>query len=174
MSVNRIRKPIHDRRKALGISLTDPSAEMVELAGRVGLDFVHFDGHHAPLTPERMGLLCQFADGFGITPTMRVPNQRESTILSYLDKGVRVIIVPNLQTREEAEALIRHAYYAHPPSTVTHRHRRNYTPSDPPHANRAQPDLGYRSGVGSAALGRRQRRIRSGNGGRGGHGHTAK
>ena len=43
---------------------------------------------------------------------MRVPDGRESTILSYLDRGIRQITVPNLQTREEAEALVKYSYFA--------------------------------------------------------------
>ena len=52
------------------------------------------------------------ADGFDITPTMRIPDGDESTILSYLDKGIRLITVPNLKTKEEAEALVQYTYYA--------------------------------------------------------------
>ena len=52
------------------------------------------------------------ADGFNITPIMRVPDGAESTILSYLDKGIRLIIVPNLKTREEAEALVQYTYFS--------------------------------------------------------------
>ncbi len=59
------------------------------------------------------------------------------------------------------------------PRHITHHTRRNYTPSDPPTANKAQPDIGYMSGVGSAALGRWQRRLHGDNGGRGGHGCTS-
>ena len=92
--------------------MIEPSEVLVELAGRMGLDFVQFDGQHWPLTPQRLGTLCAIADGFGVTPIMRVADQSESTILSSLDKGIRLIIVPNLQTKEEAEALVRYTYFA--------------------------------------------------------------
>lgn len=112
MSLNHIRQRLHDHQKALGVSMSEPSPELIELAGRMGLDFVHFDGQHSPMTPEHVGLLCQIAEGFGITPTMRIPDKTASTILGYLDKGVRVLVVPDLQTREEAESLVQHAYFA--------------------------------------------------------------
>ena len=96
---NNVLERIKRGEKALGISMNDPSEELVEIAGRMGLDFVNFDGQHAPLTPERVGTLCRIADGFGITPTMRIPDGEESTILSYLDRGIRQITVPNLLTR---------------------------------------------------------------------------
>ena len=103
---------IRSGEKALGLDMSDPSEELVELAGRIGLDFVGFDGQHSPITPERVGQLCRVAIGFGVTPIMRVPDGRESTILSYLDRGIRQITVPNLQTREEAEALVKYSYFA--------------------------------------------------------------
>jgi 4-hydroxy-2-oxoheptanedioate aldolase len=112
MIANRIIDRIRKGEKALGLHMSNPSEELVELAGRMGLDFVAFDGQHSPLTPERVGTLCRIADGFGVTPTMRVPDHRESTLLSYLDKGIRLLIVPNLQTREEAENLVKYTYFA--------------------------------------------------------------
>ena len=112
MFTNNCLTRIRNGEKALGLAMSDPSEELVELAGRIGLDFVGFDGQHSPITPERVGQLCRVAIGFGVTPIMRVPDGRESTILSYLDRGIRQITVPNLQTREEAEALVKYSYFA--------------------------------------------------------------
>ena len=112
MFTNNCLKRIRNGEKALGLDMSDPSEQLVELAGRIGLDFVGFDGQHSPITPERVGRLCRVAIGFGVTPIMRVPDGRESTILSYLDRGIRQITVPNLQTREEAEALVKYSYFA--------------------------------------------------------------
>ena len=77
--------------KALGLTLREPSGLMVELAGRCGLDFVSFDAQHDPLTPAEIGETCRIADPYGMTVSMRIPDDAESTILSYLDRGVRVI-----------------------------------------------------------------------------------
>ena len=112
MFTNNCLTRIRNGEKALGLAMSDPSEELVELAGRIGLDFVGFDGQHSPITPERVGQLCRVAIGFGVTPIMRVPDGRESTILSYLDRGIRQITVPNLQTREEAEALVKYSFFA--------------------------------------------------------------
>ena len=109
---NKILERIAKGEKALGLDMSDPSEELIELAGRMGLDFVSFDGQHAPLTPRRVEARCRIADGFGLTVTMRVPDGRESTLLSYLDRGVKQITVPNLQTREEAEDLVKYSFFA--------------------------------------------------------------
>ena len=112
MIQNKILDRMRAGEKALGVSMIDPSEVLLELAGRMGLDCVQLDGQHWPLTPDRVGTLCAIADGYGITPAMRIPDHRESTILSYLDKGIRMIVVPNLQTKEEAEALVKYTYFA--------------------------------------------------------------
>ncbi len=112
MITNKILERIRQGEKALGLNLKAGSEEFVELAARIGLDFVFFDGQHAALTPVSVERLCRVADGFGITPIMRVPDHRESTILSYLDVGIKLIVVPRLETRAQAEALVKYTYFA--------------------------------------------------------------
>lgn len=111
MITNKILDRIRNGEKALGLSMTQPSEELVELAGRMGLDFVNFDGQHSPQDPQVIENMCRVADGFGITPTMRIPDSLESTILSYLDRGIKEITVPNLHTREQAEDIVRYSYF---------------------------------------------------------------
>ena len=111
MITNRILERIRKGEKALGLEMTQPSEELVELAGRMGLDFVSFDGQHSPQDPQTIENMCRVADGFGITPAMRIPDHRESTILSYLDRGIKQITVPNLQTKEQAEEIVRYSYF---------------------------------------------------------------
>lgn len=112
MVPNPILERVRDGEKALGLSLTACSGELVELAGRMGLDFVDFDGQHTPVTPAGIGEMCRIADARGITVTMRIPDGQESTILSFLDRGVRGITVPNLLIKEEAEALVKYTFFA--------------------------------------------------------------
>ena len=111
MITNKILERIRAGEKALGLSITQPSEELVELAGRMGLDFVSFDGQHSPQDPQVIENMCRVADGFGVTPTMRIPDGQESTILNYLDRGIRQITVPNLQTKEQAEDIVRYSFF---------------------------------------------------------------
>ena len=112
MTPNRILERMRNGDKALGLAMTQPSEEMVELAALMGLDYVTFDGQHSPQTPEVIERMCRVADALGITAGMRVPDGRESTLLSYLDRGIKQITVPNLQTKEEADALVKYTYFA--------------------------------------------------------------
>ena len=47
-----------------------------------------------------------------MTVGMRIQDGLESTILSYLDRGVGQILVPNLLTKAQAEELVKWTYFA--------------------------------------------------------------
>ena len=109
---NKIIDKMDKGEKAVGISLSFYADEMVELAGAMGLDFVNYDGQHAPVTPETIDRFCRLCDGWGVTPTMRVPDQIPSNILNYIDRGIKAITVPFVNTRAEAEAVVDCCYFA--------------------------------------------------------------
>ena len=97
---------------AYGCNLSFPSTTLVELAGRVGFDFVTFDSEHGPFTPDLLDDLCRVADMAGLTPMARVPNIESSTILRFLDRGIMGITGPHITTRERAQQLADSCRYA--------------------------------------------------------------
>ena len=109
---NKIIEKMDKGEKAVGLSLSFYADEMVELAGAMGLDFVNYDGQHAPVTPETIDRFCRLCDGWGVTPTMRVPDQIPSNILNYIDRGIKAITVPFVNTKAEAEAVVDCCYFA--------------------------------------------------------------
>jgi len=109
---NKIISNMQEGKKSYGISLSFYADEMVELAGAMGLDFVNYDGQHAPVTPETIDRFARMCDGWGVTPTMRVPDQIPSNILNYIDRGIKAITIPFVNTREEAEAMVDCCYFA--------------------------------------------------------------
>ena len=69
-------------------------------------------GQHSPYPPDVIEDMCRIASGFNLTVTSRIADGQESTILSYLDRGVQGLVIPNLQTRAEAEAWVKYSFYA--------------------------------------------------------------
>ena len=112
MVPNQILERMKRGEKALGLNLTEPSGLMVELAGRCRLDFVSFDGQHTPLTPAEIGEMCRLADAYEMTVSMRIADGAESTILSFLDRGVRMVTIPNLLTGAQAAELVKYSFFA--------------------------------------------------------------
>lgn len=85
--------------------------ELVELLGAIGYDFVFLDCEHGPMSFDQVEQMVRAAEAFGITPIARIPDHADSTILRFLDRGVQGIIVPHVNTREQAEAIAKAARY---------------------------------------------------------------
>ena len=86
---------------------------VVELIGRAGFDWVLFDGEHGPLTPESVELGTIAAENVGLTPIARVPVNRPEVILRFMDTGLAGVLVPHVDTADDAEAAVRAVKY-HP------------------------------------------------------------
>ena len=91
----------------IGLTLLGNWPEVVEILGHLGLDYVWFDGQHGVLGLPELAGLVRAAEVAGITPLARVPRNAPDVILSYLDLGIQGIIVPEVDTKEEAEAVVR-------------------------------------------------------------------
>lgn len=106
MRINKIKARIRMGEKAYGCALSFPSAPVVELLGKSGLDYIFLDGEHGVFTLKDIEDMCRVADLAGLTPTARVPNIHSSTILRFLDRGVMGILGPHIITKADAEALV--------------------------------------------------------------------
>lgn len=111
MRVNNVVSNMNAGRKSYGCNLSFPSTTIIELAGRVGFDFVTFDSEHGPFTPEGIDDLCRIADMAGLTPLARVPDIESSTILRWLDRGIMGVTGPHIITKERAQQLADNCRY---------------------------------------------------------------
>src|SRR5262249_54539415 len=111
MRPNRLKAKLREGRRAVGVLLTLQSAELVELFGHLGYDFVFLDAQHGGLTVETARDLIRAAELTGMTPLVRVPRNDPSVILEYLDVGAAGIIVPNIPSRATAEAAVQAIKY---------------------------------------------------------------
>ncbi len=112
MRPNKILARMREGRPATGSQFAFPSAQLMELMGVAGLDFVLLDGEHGAFSWESIEDMCRVADLAGVTAIARVPNIEESTILRYLDRGVQGILGPGIDTGEQAQQLVDACYYA--------------------------------------------------------------
>lgn len=65
----------------------------------------------APLGLIQIEELCRTVETVGITPIARVPDIGSSTILRYLDRGVKGIIGPYVASKADAEQLVKACYF---------------------------------------------------------------
>lgn len=109
---NKVKIAIREKRRACGLVLTWPSADIVEILGaHLDFDYIQIDGEHGAFNLAEVEEACRAADMVGMTPIARVPNILPSTINQFLDRGVRGIVAPHISTKEEAERLVRACYF---------------------------------------------------------------
>ncbi|GAA0947432.1 MULTISPECIES: HpcH/HpaI aldolase family protein [Streptomyces violaceusniger group] len=89
----------------LGTWLKIASGEPVEIMAYAGFDFVVIDLEHAPLDLQTAYRLINSAAALGTVPLVRVPDTTASTIQKILDAGAMGILVPHVDTVEEAAAV---------------------------------------------------------------------
>ncbi|MBW0105128.1 HpcH/HpaI aldolase/citrate lyase family protein [Pseudonocardia sp. KRD291] len=89
----------------LGTWLKITSGEPVEIMAYAGFDFVVIDLEHAPLDLQTAYRLINSAAALGMVPLVRVPDGTASTIQKILDAGAMGILVPHVDTVEQATAV---------------------------------------------------------------------
>lgn len=87
------------------------SLDAVMIAGAAGFDSVYVDLEHSPLSLETASTLCVGAPGLGVTPLVRVPSHAADWISRVLDGGAQGVIVPHVNSAEEAAAVVRAARF---------------------------------------------------------------
>lgn len=85
---------------------------LVDFIGHLGVDAVWFEAEHGPVDFEAVGDLSRAADLWGMTPIVRVGSADYSTIYRTLDMGAMGIVVPHVDTVEEALSVVDAAKYA--------------------------------------------------------------
>jgi 4-hydroxy-2-oxoheptanedioate aldolase len=81
------------------------TADIPMVAAAAGFDAVYVDLEHTATSFETVSLLCTGAVAAGITPLVRVPSHDHDQLTRSLDVGATGVIVPHVETREEAEAI---------------------------------------------------------------------
>src|SRR5688572_1343315 len=96
----------------LGFLQTQPSPAVAELAGMCGFDFVILDGEHGVFDPRDYLHALQALAAADVLCVVRVPSPNTLSLGWYLDLGADAILVPQVSTAEQAQALARAMEYA--------------------------------------------------------------
>ncbi|MGA2111654.1 MAG: aldolase/citrate lyase family protein [Anaerolineales bacterium] len=116
MYKNPIKDMLRNRQPVLGCLINGPFPSLVEIAGLCGFHFVFIDAEHGPLSVRECEELVRAAEVRHLVPFIRTPENSPKTILRYLDIGAMGIIIPEINSKEEAEAAVRAAKF--PPMGV--------------------------------------------------------
>ena len=87
------------------------SVDIAMVAKAGGYDALYVDMEHSPYSIETTSTICAAALGIGITPLVRVPSHDAHWSSRVLDGGAQGVIVPHVNNRSEAEAVVRNCRF---------------------------------------------------------------
>lgn len=110
-----LRNPMKERLKR-GEVLTGAfsnihAAAVVEILALLGMDFIILDGEHSALTPKRAEELYRAAELRGIPTVTRIGENHPQVIQKFLESGAASVLVPLVNTKEEAERVVHAVKY---------------------------------------------------------------
>ena len=95
----------------LGTSLPAPVPAIAAVVMNAAPDFVWIDTEHAPFATESLGTIPVMMRQRGVAPMIRVAWNDPALIKKAYDVGAVAVMVPQVNTREEAERAVQYAKY---------------------------------------------------------------
>lgn len=111
MRINKVKEKLNRGEVALGGNLNYYCPALVEFLGALGFDWVFIDCEHGWMSETEVEHMVRAAEVFGLVPILRVPTNSPPILLRFLDLGVMAVVVPHVDTREQAEAAVGAAKY---------------------------------------------------------------
>jgi 4-hydroxy-2-oxoheptanedioate aldolase len=110
---NAMKEKLRNGGTVIGCFVPFSSPTVAEICGHAGFEFVLIDAEHGPSTTESAYHMVLASETAGTVPLVRVPVNIPQVILRYLDIGAAGVIVPQVNSAEEAQAVV-HAVKYHP------------------------------------------------------------
>ncbi len=113
---NAFKAALKEGRVQFGCWLGLASPYVAEIAGTAGFDWLLIDGEHAPNDLRSTLAQLQVVEASGSHPAIRLPVGETWMIKQYLDAGAQTILIPMVESGEQAAELVRAVRY--PPRGV--------------------------------------------------------
>lgn len=98
-------------RPLIGMWVCSGSPLVAEIAAGSGLDWVLIDGEHSPNGLESILAQLQAVAAYPVSPVVRVPFGDTVVIKQFLDLGVQNLLVPMVDSAEQAAEIVRAVRY---------------------------------------------------------------
>lgn len=108
---NRVKQRLAAGQVATVLSGTN-DADLIDQIGPLGVDGIWLEGEHGAVDYADLGSLTRACDLWGMTSVVRVMDNDYATIYRTLDRGAQGIVVPHVNTREEAQAVVEASKFA--------------------------------------------------------------
>lgn len=114
LPVNAFKRALREGRPQIGLWSVLADASVAELLGASGYDWLLIDMEHAPNELPGVQAQLQALRGSATTPIVRPPWNDMVWVKRVLDLGVQTLLVPYVQTAEEAAQAV--AFMRYPPA----------------------------------------------------------
>ena len=112
MRGNRVKEKLCAGEIAVVVGGHSVTSDIIDFCGPLGFDGFWIEGEHGAVTWERLGDLSRACDLWGITSVTRIHSHEPGVITRTLDCGVNGLVIPHVNTRQEAEQLVQAARFA--------------------------------------------------------------
>lgn len=92
--------------RQIGTFVKTGAPQIVEILGGAGLHFVVVDAEHAPFDRNTLDLMTIAARSVNLPLFVRIPDMNAATIGSALDLGATGLLVPHVDSADEARTLV--------------------------------------------------------------------
>jgi 4-hydroxy-2-oxoheptanedioate aldolase len=113
---NKLKKILKSGKGCIGTWSIMPSASLANVMAVAGFDFVIIDMEHGPASFETAEDMVRALENESCTPLIRVPSNNDSDILRALEIGAHGVVVPQIETPQQAKNVIsatKHAPIGH-------------------------------------------------------------
>lgn len=111
MRINHVRKRLQSGEPSIGTWLSLPSPEAAEYVSKIGFDWLVVDSEHNAVDIRTLAQMFAAMSASGVAPMVRIPWNSAENFKRVLDAGAWGVVVPMVNTREEAELAVRAARY---------------------------------------------------------------
>ena len=108
---NAVKDAAASGKRIRGVHLTFAAPAVIEVLAAVDLQFVYVDGEHGCFDWRDIEAACIAAERHDLTPIARVPDGSEATITRFLDRGIRGIVAPHIESVDDAQRVIASTYF---------------------------------------------------------------
>ncbi|MFN8444155.1 MAG: aldolase/citrate lyase family protein [Caldilineaceae bacterium] len=111
MYPNPLKQKLRNGELVLGTALNAPTAQVAVATCRTGIDFMWIDTEHSPYGAEALDAIPTLVRSQGVAPMIRVAWNDPALIKKAYDVGAVAVMVPQVNTAEEAARAVRYARY---------------------------------------------------------------
>jgi 4-hydroxy-2-oxoheptanedioate aldolase len=104
--MNRLKKAFAEKSPAVGLWQALANPYTAEICADIGYDWLMFDCEHSPNTLQTLLSQLQAVAAYPVEPIVRPPSHDPAIIKQYLDLGVRTLLVPMVDSAEQARQIV--------------------------------------------------------------------